>query len=416
MIRSQRVSGTTVLGAPPAALRTLAALFILGSCVYGIGVYAFTQLMEPIVIERNWDRETLGVGVAAFWLSAPVSLIAGAWVARFGTRRILLIGGAIEAAALLAIVVADAPWQLFALRFLMGAGKAAIAVAIVVTLSGLYKARSSAAIAIALSGWHFGGIWSVPLTNWLLQSGHGWRPTVVAESVVLIVVVLGATYAIPPPIMIEAEVVRYDAASARSISTRPNRLPMFFSGCVVFYLAYGSLLAHLTPFLLDGGVPPGRVAIAVASLSTMAMAGALLSGALTQWIRPSVLGGWIFATLCVIGASLTLYVPGERLLAITSISCALGLVIGAGDPCFLEFIRQAVNADSYARVFTRWYFTGLACLFSGPYITGFIYDRVGSYRVVFGAIAVFAAIGGLLYVTNARMLPISKHRPGGSTR
>jgi hypothetical protein len=62
----------------------MAGLFLCGFLAFGIGVYSFTQLLEPLAKEFGWDRATLGGQMSAFWLAAPFSVIAAYSLRRIG--------------------------------------------------------------------------------------------------------------------------------------------------------------------------------------------------------------------------------------------------------------------------------------------------------------------------------------------
>jgi len=79
--------------------KVLAALFMAGFMVYGGGLWPHAFVM-PLIEEFHWTRAATGGLVTAFWLSAPMILLGGSGIKRFGAVRMLVCGILIEAACL----------------------------------------------------------------------------------------------------------------------------------------------------------------------------------------------------------------------------------------------------------------------------------------------------------------------------
>src|SRR5579863_6244816 len=77
--------------------KVLAALFMAGFMVYGGGLWAFTLFVMPLTEEFHWTRAATGGLVTAFWLSAPLILLGGFGIKRFGATRMLIAGMLLEA-------------------------------------------------------------------------------------------------------------------------------------------------------------------------------------------------------------------------------------------------------------------------------------------------------------------------------
>jgi len=57
-----------------ASIRAMTGLCMSGFFLFGIGVYSFTQFLEPLAHEFGWGRAGLGGLMSAFWLSAPFAV------------------------------------------------------------------------------------------------------------------------------------------------------------------------------------------------------------------------------------------------------------------------------------------------------------------------------------------------------
>ena len=146
-------------------LQTLLGLFIAGFLAYGIGVYGFTQFLPAVEAEFHWGRAMLGGTMSAFWLAAPFVFISRMLLDRIGLRGVLVVGAACEATALGLMAFLTSPFEMYLLRFLMGIGKVLIVTPIPIALARTFHARTGLALAVALAGWHVGGIVMAPVST-----------------------------------------------------------------------------------------------------------------------------------------------------------------------------------------------------------------------------------------------------------
>src|ERR1700728_4931887 len=103
--------------------KVLAALFMAGFMVYGGGLYCFVLLVPPLTEEFHWSRAATGGLVTAFWLSAPLILLGGSAIKRFGAMRLLMAGMIIEAVCLAMLSTVSTFGEMYLLRAVMGVRK-----------------------------------------------------------------------------------------------------------------------------------------------------------------------------------------------------------------------------------------------------------------------------------------------------
>ena len=136
------------------------AVFSWGFGFYGQGVY-LAELQQL----RGWPAALIATASTAYYLfSAVLVVFAGDAIARLGPRRFLIGGIACLAAAAALIGRVAAPWQLYAAYLLMSLGWAAMGVAAITTVIGLwFTDRRGFAISLALTGSSVGGIVGAPV-------------------------------------------------------------------------------------------------------------------------------------------------------------------------------------------------------------------------------------------------------------
>lgn len=143
--------------------KVLAALFMAGFMVYGGGLYCFVLFVPPLTAEFHWSRAATSGLVTAFWLSAPLILLGGYAIKRFGAMRLLIAGILIEAVCLALLSTVSAFGEMYFLRAAMGLGKVMFAVTLPYVISRWFSRHYSLALGIAWSGWHMGGLVLAPL-------------------------------------------------------------------------------------------------------------------------------------------------------------------------------------------------------------------------------------------------------------
>src|SRR5271155_4723016 len=241
--------------------RALAGLFLCGFLAFGIGAYSFTQLLEPLAAEFHWNHATLGGLMSAFWLSAPFSVVAAYALRRIGLRQLVAIGGVIEIIAMIAMVRASSATEFYVLRFVMGVGKVLMVTPLPVAAARCLASTPGLGIAIALCGWHVGGLVMAPLTAELVIR-YGWRSALLYDSALFVAGLLIAIYllrtrsitevtaAAAPPRKAGGEPSNTDA---RPIQRSRASLIVIGAATLAYYAGYAGLLGQLAPLLSNAG-------------------------------------------------------------------------------------------------------------------------------------------------------------------
>lgn len=388
---------------------TVGGLYLFGFLVYGLGVYGFSQFLDPIAKDFHWGRSAIGAGMSVFWLAAPVSLLVAHQLDRIGPKRILVAGGLIEAAGLAAITLCTNETQFFALRLVMGIGKVLIAVPIPILIARWFPRRAGLVVAIALSGWHAGGIILAPVAAHLIAT-FGWRSAAL---------ILSAGLA--AAICIAGLMIRKDS-SARAPAECPGShdpqslgggqhdyrgMGIFLLVVGVFYSGYAALFAHISPILLDHGLTLERVGYYMALIAICAMLGEFVGGLVTQILPPRLS---IPGLLILIALAETLIVSqgiaGSHATILLAI-CLIGLLVGCGDPILIETLRRLVSPERFDTIYSRYYLYNLAILALAPIAAGASYDRTGSYALAFHILAALSVVLALAYA-----IPIAMRKRG----
>jgi MFS family permease len=374
----------------------MAGLFLCGFLAFGIGVYSFTQLLEPLAKEFSWGRATLGGQMSAFWLSAPFSVIAAYSLRRMGVRGLLAVGGAIEIVGLLGMIWAHSATEFYVLRFLTGVGKVMIVTPIPVVSARCVPNRAGLAMAISFCGWHTGGLVMAPLTAELVIR-FGWRSALVANcaffavGLAIALLLLRARSITEPSAEDPVATPPNDPATGSMREPIPGSRGALIAICIAtltYYAGYAGLLGQLAPLLTDAGFDEHSIGQLTGSVAISAALGVLLAGAVTQCVSAQTSGCIFLVLMSVATLSATLLGSGASLLSGIFFVALVGGLVGGGDPIIIDALRQSVDPQRFDRSYGWWYLLCLAALTIAPFAVGAVFDRFGTYRVGFLIISV----------------------------
>ena len=419
--------------------KVLAALFMAGFMVYGGGLYCFVLLVPPLIDEFHWSHAATGGLVTAFWLSAPLILLGGAAIKRFGATRLLIAGVLIEAACVTLLSTVSSFGEMYFLRAAMGVGKVMFAVTLPYTVSRWFSRHYSLGLAIAWAGWHVGGMVLVPIAG-VIIAHHGWRAACLAIAVGLVTIGLIPVLATKGPrsprefgLGLDGDPLDQGAAPANaaagasasaaqsasasmsasaSASADSSATPipagslkdllgsatfwLIALSTLFFYFTYGGLLTHQPSVVEGAGFSPRLSSIVLGSTAAFAAVGGMVSGWLLD--RFSVRSvGIAMHLLLVAGAVSLLWVARDHsAAALISYAVCFGTTIGGSDLYFVALLRRRFPAVSIAYSYSAWYFCEILTLsMSGP-AAGRVFDLTGNYDRTLALLAGSALIATVL--------------------
>ena len=417
--------------------KVLAALFMAGFMVYGGGLYCFVLLVPPLTEEFHWSRAATGGLVTAFWLSAPLILLGGSAIKRFGATRLLMTGIVIEAACLAMLSTVSTFGEMYLLRVAMGVGKVMFAVTLPYTVSRWFSRHYSLGLGIVWAGWHVGGMVLVPLTG-LIIARYSWRAACLAIVAGLLTLGLAPILATKGPrsprefglgvdgdplepahagtSMSAADAATAEAAAAANPAGSLKDLlgsATFWTIALTtlfFYTTYGGLLTHQPSIVEGAGFTPRLSSIVLGSTAGFAAFGGMAAG----WFldRFSVRAvGIAMNVLLLAGALSLLWVARDHsAAALISYAVCFGITIGGGDLYFVALLRRRFPKVSLAYSYSAWYFCQILTLaLSGP-AAGRVFDLTGNYD---RTLALLAGCASFSLILSAVLLRTQGDAPSG---
>jgi MFS family permease len=396
--------------------KVLAALFMAGFMVYGGGLYCFVLLVPPLTAEFHWSRAATSGLVTAFWLSAPLILLGGAAIKRFGAARLLIAGILVEAVCVALLSTVSTFGEMYLLRAAMGVGKVMFAVTLPYAVSRWFSRHYSLGLGIVWAGWHVGGMVLAPITG-LIIVHYGWRTACLAIAAGLLTIGLAPILATKGPRSprefglgldgdplphIEATQTPAPPATAANPAGRLSDLLgsatfwLIALTTLFFYATYGGLLTHEAAVVEGAGFTPSVSSWVLGSTAGFAAVGGMVGGWLLDRFSVRAVGIAMHLLLLAGAISLLWVARDHSVVALVAYAGCFGVTIGGSDLYFVALLRRRFPTVSVAYSYSAWYFCEiLTLLLAGP-AAGRVFDLTGNYDRTLALLAGSAVLAGIL--------------------
>jgi predicted MFS family arabinose efflux permease len=361
--------------------------------------HGFGLWLQPITMDRGWSRETFAFALAvqnlAWGLAGPV---AGMWADRFGAFRVL-VGGAVLYAAGLAVMASATSGIGFlgGTGLLLGMAQAGTTYAVIygVIARNVAPERRSWAMGVAAAAGSFGQFLMVPVENWLI-AGAGWQNALFVLSLAALLIIPLAFGLREPRRAATATGAQQTVRAALKEAFAYPSFRLLMAGYFVCGFQVVFIGVHLPSYLKDQGMTPQVATVALALIGLFNVAGTYAAGALGQRFAKRHILAAIYALRAVaillfISLPLT---PGS----VYVFAAAMGLLWLSTVPPTNAIVAQIFGVQYMSMLGGFVFLSHQVGSFMGVWLGGLLYDRTGSYDVVWWiaiALGVFAALVNL---------------------
>ncbi len=375
----------------------------------GVGVNArtaFSLLFPPILAEFGWERGvTAGAFSFGFLVSAALSPSLGRLMDRRGPRVVIELGVLLIGTGLLLATVVTRPWHLYAtLGVMVGGGSVCLGyTGQSLFLPDWFVRRRGLAMSLAFSGV---GVGSMILLPWLqtMIGSSGWRAACWALGLLVLLLLVPLNLLLrrrPEDMGLEPDGDRSAAAGAVARPSnvvdaawaaidwtlgRAARTARFWWIAVGYFcglFAWYAVQVHQTKYLIEIGFTPTDAAWALGFVSLAGIPGQIALGWLSdrigrEWVwTAGALGFAIcYATLLLLAAAPTVPLLYVMVVAQGMLGYGLTSVVGA-------IPAEIFQGRHYGSIFGTLMLASIAGGAAGPWLTGALYDRTGSYTLAF---------------------------------
>jgi MFS family permease len=374
--------------------------------------HGFGLWLLPITQEQGWDRSTFSFALAIQNLAwGFFGIFAGMVADRFGAFRVIIAGALLYALGLAGMALSPTP-LLFALTagVLIGAAQAGTTYAVIYGVIGrqIDPAKRSWAMGVAAAAGSFGQFLMVPVEGFLIR-GFGWQQALLVLSMVVLLV-MPLAIGLREPGFGGATLARREQTIGQALreAFRYRSFQLLMAGYFVCGFQVVFIGVHMPSYLKDKGLSPEVASYALGLIGLFNVFGTYIAGSLGQkFAKRKILAAIYLGRAVVI--SIFLWAPLSPL-SVYIFASVMGLLWLSTVPPTNAAIAQIFGVAHLSMLGGFVFFSHQIGSFLGVWLGGVLYDRTGSYDIVWYlaiALGVFAALINL----PVREAPITRGTP-----
>ncbi len=386
------------LSAPTLSMRQVlmcgAAIVTLSMGVrHGFGLW-----LQPMTQAQGWTRETFAFAIAIQNLSWGIfGIFAGMVADRFGAFRVIMVGSVLYALGLVGMALSPTGF-LFTLTagILIGAAQAGTTYAVIYGVIGrnISADRRSWAMGVAAAAGSFGQFLMVPIEGYLISS-LGWKDALL---------VLGAAVLLMMPLALglreqgfaggQAPKREQTIAQALREAFKYPSFQLLMAGYFVCGFQVVFIGVHMPSYLKDKGMSPQVASYALALIGLFNVFGTYAAGALGQKMaKKNILSTIYFSRAVVIAIFLMVPLSPASVYIFSSV---MGLLWLSTVPATNAVVAQIFGIQHLSMLGGFIFFSHQVGSFMGVWLGGYLYDRSGSYDIVWYITIALGIFAGLI--------------------
>jgi MFS family permease len=364
--------------------------------------HGFGLWLQPITQTQGWTRETFAFAIAIQNLTWGVSgIFAGMLADRFGAFRVIVGGALLYALGLFGMAAASTPLMFSASAgVLIGMAQAGTTYAVIYGVIGrnVSADRRSWAMGIAAAAGSFGQFLMLPTEDFLI-SQWGWQQALILLGVASLMMIPLAWGLREPALHSGAHARREQTIlQAMKEAFKYPSFQLLMAGYFVCGFQVVFIGVHMPSYLKDQGLSPQVASYALALIGLFNVFGTYAAGVLGQRLQKRYILAFIYLTRAV-AISIFLLVPLTSM-SVYVFSSVMGLLWLSTVPVTNAAVAQIFGVAHLSMLSGFVFFSHQVGSFMGVWLGGYMYDRTGSYDLVW-----YIAIG-LGVLAAALNLPI----------
>jgi MFS family permease len=383
-------------------------VIVLGGCLIAMLAFgprsALGFFLTPLSAANGWGRDIYALAIAVqSLLYGAAQPFAGALADRFGAQRVIIAGALLYALGIFLMAQSSSPAMLYlSAGVLVGFGLSGCSFNLVITSIAKVVPESwrSMVFGAGTAAGSFGQFLFSPLGVGLIDA-YGWRTALEIFSGLLLLI-------IPLTLM----VARPRSAPSRVASGSPGAPPtqtyrqalaeaLWHRSYVLLVLGFftcgfqlGFVTVHLPSYLIDRGLSAQVGGWTLGLIGLFNIIGAMTSGWLGSRVpKRYILSGIYFSRALAVIGLVTL--PASPTVALVY-GAVTGLLWLSSVPPTSGLVAVMFGTRWLAMLFGIAFFSHQVGGFLGVYLGGFIYERTGSYDIVWWLGVMFGVISAII--------------------
>lgn len=346
--------------------------------------HGFGLWLQPITQSQNWNRETFAFAIAIqnlVW--GFTGIFAGMLADRFGAFKVIVAGSVLYALGLVGMATATTP-LLFAMTagVLIGMAQAGTTYAVIYGVIGRNIAphKRSWAMGVAAAAGSFGQFLMVPTEGFLISS-WGWQEALLVLGAASLMMVPLA-WGLHEPALSGSFATRREQSVLQALreAFKYPSFQLLMAGYFVCGFQVVFIGVHMPSYLRDKGLSPQVAGYALALIGLFNVFGTYAAGVLGQRMQKKNILAFIYLARAL-AISIFLLVPLSPL-SVYIFSSVMGLLWLSTVPPTNATVAQIFGVAHLSMLSGFVFFSHQIGSFMGVWLGGYLYDRTGSYDLV----------------------------------
>ena len=391
---------------------SMTQLLICGAAVVTLSMgirHGFGLWLQPITQAQGWTRETFAFAIAIQNLSWGVcGIFAGMLADKLGAFKVLL-GGAVLYSLGLAGMALSPTGYLFTLTagVLIGAAQAGTTYAVIYGIIGrnISADKRSWAMGVAAAAGSFGQFLMVPIESFLINN-IGWQQAllVLAGAVLLI---MPLAFGLREGGFAAGQTLKRDQTIVQALreAFKYPSFQLLMAGYFVCGFQVVFIGVHMPSYLKDKGLSPQVAGYALALIGLFNVFGTYAAGTLGQRMAKKNILVFIYFARAVV---ITIFIAAPLTpLSVYIFSSVMGLLWLSTVPPTNAAVAQIFGVAHLSMLGGFVFFSHQIGSFLGVWLGGVLYDKTGSYDIVWYITIALGIFAGLINLP-VRETPIQR--------
>ncbi len=362
--------------------------------------HGFGLWLQPITQAQGWTRENFAFAIAVQNLAwGFFGIFAGMLADRFGAFRVIVGGAALYAAGLAGMALSTTVLG-FTLTtgLLIGAAQAGTTYAVIYGVIGrqVDPAKRSWAMGVAAAAGSFGQFLMVPVEGQLI-AGLGWQSALLVLAATTMLA-MPLAFGLREPGFAGGTPPRREQTVGQALreAFKYPSFQLLMAGYFVCGFQVVFIGVHMPSYLKDKGLTPEVASYALALIGLFNVFGTYFAGSLGQKLAKRKILAFIYFGRAV-AIALFLWAPLTPV-SVYVFPSVIGLLWPSSVPPTNATVAQNFGVAHLSMLGGFVFFSHQIGSFMGVWLGGLLYDRTGSYDIVWWmaiALGVFAALVNL---------------------
>ncbi len=376
--------------------------------------HGFGLWLQPITQAQGWTRETFSFAMAIQNLSWGIAgIFAGMVADRFGAFKVIIVGTLLYALGLVGMALSPTG-LLFTLTtgVLIGAAQAGTTYAVIYGVIGrnISADKHSWAMGVTAAAGSFGMFLMVPIEGFLISS-LGWQQAllVLAGAVLLI---MPLAIGLRESSFTGGQAVKRTQTISQALceAFKYPSFQLLMAGYFVCGFQLMFIGVHMPSYLKDKGLSPQVAGYALALIGLFNIFGTYIAGSLGQRMaKRKILATIYFSRAAVIAVFVLAPISPMSVYIFASL---MGFLWLSTVPVTNAAVAQIFGIQHLSMLIGLVFFSHQIGSFLGVWLGGVLYDRSGSYNIIWYITIALGIFAGLVNLP-VREAPIHRATVGG---